>query len=561
MCGIAVLVQKGAGSDVLARMARVAERRGPELTRTLVMGNFQLAHAALRFVDVGHNEQPCVLDGSVIVWNGEIYNWRGLIPGARNDTQTLLLGLREHGTDFLKQIDGQFAFVALIASKIWFGRDKWGICPLAFGYTPEGWLAIGSTGETVEAAGVRVVKTVPAGTIGVVNGAQVDLRTWYQLPRTRVPAARRVRPEAVLELAEQRVRSRIPNDPRDLFTTMGGMDSQFVSACVARHTGGAFGGAVTIVPRFNEQPGGDYPYVKATLDRLADEGIAIPHHVAALTPAFAEQNFDRLVKLLGPDLFQLLCALGEDCVAATVQRLGGRTIMTAGGPDEAGRSYDRWTFLHRGLDEELAWHRLSEQFPSSEGVRAGLVFGERGIENRVPLADLIELATDISPEDKQRVYDEGDGFTLASMRMEGKIFWRRALRGTLPDACLEARKEPIHSSIGAMQVVAELARDDNEYQHYRSEFALHAFWLGWNGIIFADLRYIDPRDELIECQLYALYRWSRVEPHLFSCGGEQRYGQYSGFIPRSEDVPVQRMHKPLCYDWQLGRDVPIRSVH
>ncbi|HKP64042.1 MAG TPA: asparagine synthase-related protein [Polyangiales bacterium] len=556
MCGIAVLVGEGASRAALERMSRVAARRGPELLRTLTVGNCLFAHAALRFVEVSDNEQPCVVDDCVLIWNGEIYNWRELDCQSRNDTQALLSGLRAHGSEFLTRLDAQFAFVALIDGQLCFGRDKWGICPLVFGHTPEGWLAIGSTSEVVEAAGVSEVKTVPAGTFCVVRAGEVVLRSWYHLPRTRARLAR-ITPADVRRLAEQRVCSRIPDAARDLFTTMGGMDSQFVSACVARHTRGAFGGAVTIVPAGG---GGDYPYVQQTLRQLASEGIEVPHHLAALTPEIAHQNLDRLLQLLGPDLFQVMCALGEDLVAAVVQRLGGRTIMTAGGPDEAGRSYDRWTFIHRGLDEELAWHRLAEQFPSSEGVRAGLVFGERGIENRVPLADLIELATEIDPEHKQRVFVEGDGVTLASMRMDGKLFWREALRGVLPDACLAARKEPIHGSIGALPVVAELARHDRAYQQARAEFALHAFWLGWNGIIFADLRTLDPRDEVPECQLYALYRWSRLEPRRWKEGAQHRYGPFIDYIPRSADDPLQRAHKPLCYDWQLGKDVPIRPV-
>jgi asparagine synthase (glutamine-hydrolysing) len=558
MCGIAVLAGRGASRHVLSRMIRVAKRRGPELTRTLAAGDFLLAHAALRFVEVGNNEQPYARNGCALVWNGEIYNWREL--GGRNDTETLLSGLLEQGAAFLHEVDGQFAFVAVDGSKLWMGRDKWGICPLAFGHTPEGWLAIGSTREVVEAAECSIVKTLPAGVVGEWSGDRLELHTWYRLARADLSLNESLSPAEVREFAEQRVRSRIPDNPHDLFTTMGGMDSQFVSACVARQTRGAFGGAVTVVPCVTEQPGGDYPYVKLTLNRLAAEGIEVPHHLAVLTPAIAEQNVDRLLKLLGPDLFQLLCALGEDLVAATVQQLGGRTIMTAGGPDEAGRSYDRWTLLHRGLDEELAWHRLAEQFASSEAVRAGLVFGERGIENRVPLADLIELAREIRPEDKQRVFSDGDGVTLASLRMEGKAFWRRALRGVLPDPCLDARKEPIHSSTGAMPVFAELARNDREYQRQRREFALQAFWLGWNGIVFADLRTLDPRDDLTECQLYALYRWSRVDPHLFVRGGEHRYGPYTQSIPRSTDLPAKRVDKPLCYDWQLGPEVPIRPI-
>jgi asparagine synthetase B (glutamine-hydrolysing) len=358
------------------------------------------------------------------------------------------------------------------------------------------------------------------------------------------------------------VRARIPDVARDLFTTMGGIDSQFVTATVARTLQGHFGGAVTVVPwaEHDPQPPGDLPYVRLTVEQLAREGIDLKHHIVVLTPDYLAHNLDRLLKLLGPDLFHILCGLAEDLVASTVRAAGGRTIMTAGGPDEAGRSYDRWTFLHRGLDEELAWRRLAEQFSSSEGVRAGLVFGEHGLENRVPLADLIQLAAHIRPEHKQRVHEPGDGLHLASMRMESKIFWRAALAGVLPEACLAARKEPIHGSTGALPSLLYVLRQDREFQQHRVQFALWAYHLGWNGIVFGELCAPDPQNEIAECQLYALYRWSRLEPSQFQLGGPQRYGEFVAYLPRSADDPLLRAHKPLCYDWQLGPDVPLRAV-
>jgi Asparagine synthase len=307
-------------------------------------------------------------------------------------------------------------------------------------------------------------------------------------------------------------------------------------------------------------PGGDYPYARATVDLLRSEGIELPHHVVRLTPALVEPRLDPLLKLLGPDMFNLICALAEDAVAGAVARLGGRVIMTAGGPDEAGRSYDRWTLLHRGLDQELAWQRLGEQFGSSEGVRAGLVFGEHGLENRVPLAELIDLSAQLPPEQKQRVHDEGDGLHVASLRMDSKIFWREALSGLLPDVCLRARKEPIHGSTGAMAVLYDIRARDRAYQERRGDFALQAFYLGWNGIVFADLRRMDPTQMLSECQLYALYRWSLLEPELFQLGGEHRYGRHVADLPRAEDEPTRRIHKPLCYDWQVGADLLVRPI-
>jgi asparagine synthetase B (glutamine-hydrolysing) len=381
------------------------------------------------------------------------------------------------------------------------------------------------------------------------------------LPFTLECSSARHDPSEVRRFALQRVRSRIPEQPGALFTTLGGIDSQFVTASVARELGGAFGGAITVVPYDASAVHSDLPDVQATLALLASEGIHIDHHIAQLTPDFVARNFDRLIKLLGPDLFHLLCGLAEDLVAATAQQHGGgRVIMTAGGPDEAGRSYDRWTFLHRGLNEELAWYRLCEQFGSSEGVRAALVFGERGLENRVPLADLIDLATGMHPEQKQRVLDEGDGFTLASLRMQSKIFWRRALAGLLPERCLAAKKQPIHGSTGALAALHAVVARDRAFQACRDDVAQAAWHCGWNGIVFGDLRQLDRTNQLTECQLYALHHFSALEPELFRWGGERRYGKYVGYLPRSADEPSQRVHKPLCYDWQLGWDVPVRAM-
>jgi hypothetical protein len=116
---------------------------------------------------------------------------------------------------------------------------------------------------------------------------------------------------------------------------MGGIDSQFVTATVARELEGEFGGAVTVVPwcgkaatteQRQSDHGGDYPFVKATLELLASEKIPVAHHLAVLTPAVVQESLDRLLVLLGPDLFHLLCGVAEDLVASTVRRLGGRAI-------------------------------------------------------------------------------------------------------------------------------------------------------------------------------------------------------------------------------------------
>jgi asparagine synthase (glutamine-hydrolysing) len=568
MCGIAALFGTEVQSRDMLRMLGVAARRGPEGTALRAVRGGVLGHAALRFVDVEHNQQPLATrEGACLVWNGELYNWRELSAqyalGARNDSQALLFGLLSRGPDFLRELDGQLAFVAQLPRDgeliTLVGRDRWGICPLVFGWNARGELALGSTPETLQAAGVRDAYTVPAGTFGRIRRHELQLESYFELPRPAPAQQRWVSLEEVQQLAVERVLSRIPERTHELFSTLGGMDSQFVTATLARALRGELGGAVTVVP-WDAAEGGDLPQVRETLALLEREGVHVRHHVVALTPEFVREQLDRLLSLLGPDLFHILCGLAEDRVAAEVQRLGGRVIMTAGGPDEAGRSYDRWTFLHQDLDLELAWWRLAAQFGSSEGVRAGLVFGERGIENRVPLADLIMLATQMRPEQKQRIDAPGDGLHLASLRMEGKLFWKQALAGLLPESSLAARKQPVHGSTGAMPALHALLREDAAFASAREAFAWRAYQLGWNAIVFGDLRQLDRDDPITECQLYALYRWSALQPELFALGGPHRYGEYQGYLPRSEDDPLRRAYKPLCHDWQLGPGVPIRPV-
>jgi hypothetical protein len=130
----------------------------------------------------------------------------------------------------------------------------------------------------------------------------------------------------------------------------------------------------------------------------------------------------------------------------------------------------------------------------------------------------------------------------------------------LPELSLNARKQPIHGSTGALPALHTLLRQDMAFARVRDGFAEHAQRLGWNAIVFGDLCRLDRNDPVTECQLYALYRWSLLQPELFALGGVHRYGPYQAYLPRSEYDPLRRAYKPLCHDWQLGPDVPIRPV-
>ncbi|MBL4839163.1 MAG: hypothetical protein JKY34_16485 [Kordiimonadaceae bacterium] len=563
MCGIVGIFGKNASEAELNKMQIVTARRGPEKQTGRQIKGGWLGHNLLSFVAIGNNSQPLLLPGITLVWNGEIYNWRELEAefgfSAKNDTELLAFGLRDVGVEFLRKIQGQFAFIAQIEAdgnvKTVVGRDRWGISPLAFGVNGSGDIAIASTEAAVAQANVSAIKTIPAGSYGEVQDGGITLEYWQQLQQVPVPQQGSICPKGVIAKVKQRVESRIPEQRDILFTAMGGIDSQTVTVFTARATNGEFGGAITVVPWDPQQPDtltlGDYHEAKASLTMLAAEGIEVKHHVAQLNPDYIRGNsdvcpLDRVLSVLGPDYFHVCCGLAEDLVATTAGKLRGKAIMTAGGPDEAGWSYKPWTHMHRGNLEE-GFFAIGDQFSSAEGVRAGLVFGEHGIENRVPLAHLIEDAMGVKADQKQDILDWGDANDPLSIKMRDKIFWREAVAEILPIGSLNQPKKTIHGATGVKLALYHVACADKAFLKEREGFIRELIPLGWQSNVFCTLNHLDPNNIITEGQVYCLWRWRTLAHDLFLQGSPKRY-LHSLYSPHLQD----KINRPLCYDWMIS---------
>jgi asparagine synthase (glutamine-hydrolysing) len=119
--------------------------RGPDHTKTsTVTPKLTMGANRLAMVDRHpRSNQPMKsqLTDSTITFNGEIYNFRqlrnnlvseGIDFVTESDTEVLLLGLENHGIEFLKNVNGMYAFAYFdaIKKKLIFGRDHLGKKPL-----------------------------------------------------------------------------------------------------------------------------------------------------------------------------------------------------------------------------------------------------------------------------------------------------------------------------------------------------------------------------------------------------------------------------------------------
>lgn len=148
MCGIAGF--KGFSNCLeMAHAANLIQfHRGPDAQSVWRSGNVAFAHQRLSIIDLNErSNQPFEKNGFVIVFNGEIYNYRNLRKKledmqstrfyTQSDTEVVLEMYRAHGKDCLQYFEGMFAFAIFCKNtgEIFLARDHFGIKPLFYYHT------------------------------------------------------------------------------------------------------------------------------------------------------------------------------------------------------------------------------------------------------------------------------------------------------------------------------------------------------------------------------------------------------------------------------------------
>lgn len=162
MCGIVGIFDTRGYAEVdrglLNRMNESLYHRGPDDDGYYFAPGIGLGHRRLAIIDLspsGH--QPLFNeDGSVVVvYNGEIYNYRDLINElaalghrfrSRCDTEVIVHAWEEWGESCVERFNGMFAFALWDARKetLFLGRDRFGEKPLYYSYLGDGSFVFGS---------------------------------------------------------------------------------------------------------------------------------------------------------------------------------------------------------------------------------------------------------------------------------------------------------------------------------------------------------------------------------------------------------------------------------
>ena len=161
MCGIVGIFDLSAKRNIprelVARMNESQLHRGPDEGGFHFEPGVGLGHRRLSIIDLSTGQQPLYNeDGSVvIVYNGEIYNYRDLIPElgglghsfkTKSDTEVIVHAWEEWGEDCVQRFRGMFAFALWDRNRetLFLARDRLGVKPLYYARLRDGNLIFGS---------------------------------------------------------------------------------------------------------------------------------------------------------------------------------------------------------------------------------------------------------------------------------------------------------------------------------------------------------------------------------------------------------------------------------
>jgi asparagine synthase (glutamine-hydrolysing) len=164
----------------VARMIDAIPHRGPDGTGFHIEPGVALGHARLSIIDLGGGAQP-IHNGDETVWitfNGEIFNYielreellaRGHKFYTQSDTEVIVHAYDEYGDDFLRHLNGQFAFALWDRKRrrLLLVRDRAGILPLFYAEISSGPAAgtvvFGSEVKALLASGLVQAALDPTG--------------------------------------------------------------------------------------------------------------------------------------------------------------------------------------------------------------------------------------------------------------------------------------------------------------------------------------------------------------------------------------------------------------
>jgi len=471
MCSIMGYCDSSAAFDCFEEGFMKTVSRGPDDSRIIDTGKGLLGFHRLAIMGLTPDGmQPFELDGSLVVCNGEIYDFKVLKEDLKakgyqfvsdSDCEILLPLYKEYGTDMFPMLDAEFALILYDAGTGSYiaARDPIGIRPLYYSYDAKGVIVFASEAKNLVGICGKIMPFPPgcyykdgefirySDIAAVEKICQDDLDTICANIHDKLVAG---------------VKKRLVADAKVGFLLSGGLDSSLVCAIAAKNSDkpihtyaiGMTGDAI------------DLKYAKQVADYIGSQ-----HTEVIMTKEQVLESLEEVIALLGTfDITTIRASMGMYLVCKWIhENTDDRVLLTGEISDELfGYKYTDFAPSAEAFQTE-AQKRIRE-LHMYDVLRADRCISVNSLEARVPFGDLdfVKYVMAIDPAKKLNVYNKG------------KYLLRHAFEGDyLPQDILYREKAAFSDAVGhsmvdylkeyaeGMYTEAELAEKAAAYDHAR----------------------------------------------------------------------------------------------
>jgi asparagine synthase (glutamine-hydrolysing) len=368
-----------------------------------------LVHARLSIVDLsplGHQPMHSADEGVVLVFNGEIYNFRelradleaqGVSFRGHSDTEVLLNLYLAEGEAMLSRLNGIFAFALWDTRKqaLLIARDALGVKPLyyaahngrfAFASEIKALLKLAPEARELDIASLhrymsflwcpgegtplKAVRKLGAGEAMWVRAGQIERRwPWYQLPVFRGVSADLDKASALTgtasHLRQAVQRQMVADVPVGAFLS-GGLDSSAIVAFAREVNPDIHCFTIDSVGGQEEGAIDDLPYARKVAQHLG-----VPLEVVSIDANRMAGDLERMVAQLDEPLADP-APLNVLYISQLAREQGMKVLLSGAGGDDLFTGYRR----HRAVQAERYWRWLPH------GVRSGLKHITGGLDQQ-----------------------------------------------------------------------------------------------------------------------------------------------------------------------------------
>lgn len=365
MCGILGCNFK---SEEFLPALELLNQRGPDFKDSKEVDNFSFGHTRLSIIDLDSEaNQPMVFDDILVVFNGEIYNYKELIKSenleckTKSDTEVLIRLYQKYQEGFLNRLNGMFSFCIydMKKNKIFCARDRYGKKPFFYyfkddkfifssrlkpiikllGFTPKlNKVALSQYLQYFVPLGENTfysdIKKLESSTYLLLENNTLNKKRYYKINTYKAIHTEKEALEEIEKTIFGAVERRLVSDVEVGSLLSGGIDSSLISALYTKISGkkiNTFSVGYSDYKNYSE-----LPYAKITADFIGSN-----HHPLEICKKDFIDSFEEVLEAL-EEPHGDAAAFPLFHLTKKIHSFGIKTLLSGEGSDELFLGYDNY---------------------------------------------------------------------------------------------------------------------------------------------------------------------------------------------------------------------------